>query len=51
MNLIKIVTVGTATIWSETKKKLIKTLIKEGRYCIDGKPVSVKRRLQTADWG
>lgn len=31
MNLIKIVTVGTATILSETKKKLlIKTLIKEG---------------------
>ena len=29
MNLIKIVTVGTATILSETKK-LIKTLIKEG---------------------
>jgi len=30
MNLIKIVTIGTATILSETKKKLIKTLIKEG---------------------
>lgn len=30
MNLIKIVTVGTATILSETKKKLIKTLIKKG---------------------
>ena len=30
MNLIKIVTVGTATILSETKKKLIRTLIKEG---------------------
>lgn len=29
MNLIKIVTVGTATILSETKKN-IKTLIKEG---------------------
>ena len=44
-----ILTVGTTTILSETKKKRIKTLIKEGRYCIGGKPVSVKRRLRTAD--